>query len=215
MHDFPVSHAEFTLHGPAGRLQGIADFPAAHDAFTPVAIICHPHPPDGGSMHNKVVSTLAKAFTDSGYIALRFNFRGVGSSEGSYDSGQGELQDALAVCAWTKQARPQARLSLAGFSFGAWVALRAAEQCPPAVMVSIAPPVGFRSFDDVQHPLCPWLAIQGEADEVVSTETVLAWLRMQSPPPKIIVMPETGHFFHRKLLPLREQITGYLQGQQA
>jgi len=208
---FPVANAEISLPGPAGALQAYAEFPSTHDAATPIAVICHPHPPDGGSMHNKVVSTIAKAFNDCGYIALRFNFRGVGSSEGSYDQGRGELADCRAVIDWTIARRPQSTLALAGFSFGAWVALKAAESYSSAVMVSIAPPVGFRDFGDVQAPRCPWLAIQGEADEIVPLAGVLAWLQAQHPTPEIVSMPGTSHFFHGQLVPLREHIKHFLQ----
>ena len=199
---FPVANAEITLPGPAGRIQAYAEFPPAHDASTPFAVICHPHPPDGGSMHNKVVSTLAKAFTDCGYIALRFNFRGVGASEGSYDQGRGELADCRAVIDWAVHQRPHSALALAGFSFGAWVALKAAE---------FHPPVGFRDFGDVRHPQCAWLAAQGEADEIVPAAGVLAWLRAQVPAPELVCMPETSHFFHGKLVPLREHVKHFLQ----
>ena len=210
---FPATNAEFEVAGSAGRIQALAEFPSLHRDETAIAVICHPHPPDGGSMHNKVVSTLARAFTDNGYIAVRFNFRGVGSSQGSYDHGRGELADCLAVIARVKQQRPQAKIALAGFSFGAWVALKAAEQHPPLLMVSIAPPVGFRDFSDVRHPRCPWLAVQGDADEIVPAAGVMAWLNAQMPSPEIIAMPETSHFFHGKLVPLREHVKRFLQAQ--
>ncbi len=208
---FPAANAEILLPGPVGMLQAYAEFPLVHDAVTPLAVICHPHPPDGGSMHNKVVSTLAKAFTDSGYIAIRFNFRGVGASEGSYDQGRGELADCRAVIDWVITRRSQSALALAGFSFGAWVALKAAEFYSPALMVSIAPPVGFRDFGDVQAARCPWLAIQGEADEIVPSAGVLAWLQAQHPAPEIVSMPGTSHFFHGQLVPLREHVKHFLQ----
>lgn len=208
---FPVANAEISLPGPVGTLQAYVEFPSTHDAATPIAVICHPHPPDGGSMHNKVVSTLAKAFTDCGYIALRFNFRGVGTSEGSYDQGRGELADCHAVIDWAIARRPPSALALAGFSFGAWVALKAAEPYSPALMVSIAPPVGFRDFGDIQAPRCPWLAVQGEADEIVLSAGVLAWLQAQHPTPEIVLMPGTSHFFHGQLVPLREHVKHFLQ----
>lgn len=210
MISFPAHDAELLLPGPAGKLQAVLEYPATAVEHAPVAIICHPHPPDGGTMTNKVVSTLARAFVDSGYIALRFNFRGVGGSEGAYDAGNGELQDCLAVLEWVKNSCPYAAVALAGFSFGSWVALKAAERVPPMLMVSIAPPVGFRDFTDVRPPSCPWLAVQGESDEIVAAAAVLAWLKAQSPAPEIIMMPDTGHFFHGKLLPLREHVKAFL-----
>ena len=209
--DFPEHNARLTLQGPAGNLEAQLEFPAHAHAASPVAVICHPHPPDGGSMTNKVVSTLAKAFTESGYISLRFNFRGVGHSEGSYDHGIGEQADCLAVLDWLRQVRPQAPLALAGFSFGAWVALKAGAQVAPLLMVSIAPPVGFRDFSDVAHPGCPWLAVQGMQDEIVDAKAVIGWLEQQQPRPDIIAMEQTSHFFHGQLVPLRTHVKTFLQ----
>lgn len=212
MIQFPEHSIELSLSGPAGQLQTLVEWPSSPtSANPPIAVICHPHPPDGGTMTNKVVGTLAKAFTDSGFIAVRFNFRGVDGSEGVYDRGRGELSDCAAVLAWVREHRPDAPLALAGFSFGAWIALKAAEQAAPALMVSIAPPVGFRDFGDVRHPACPWLAVQGGADEIVPASGVLDWLHRQQPAPEIEIMPDTGHFFHGKLVPLRERVKVFLQ----
>jgi alpha/beta superfamily hydrolase len=211
MISFPEHSTELLLPGPAGNLQMLLDFPVQASAETAVAVLCHPHPPDGGSMTNKVVSTLAKAFVDCGYIALRFNFRGVGRSEGTYDAGPGEQDDCRAVIDWVKRTRPNVPMALAGFSFGSWVALKVVERESPLLMVSIAPPVGFRDFSDVRPPGCPWLAIQGEADEIVDAGSVRRWLNAQTPLPEIVMMPDTGHFFHGKLLPLREQVKAFLQ----
>ena len=209
---FPEHNAALTLPGPVGKLQAMLEFPAQATARTPVALICHPHPPDGGSMTNKVVSTLAKAFNECGYAALRFNFRGVGASEGAYDGGAGELADCLAVLDWLRSAAADRPLALAGFSFGAWIALLAAGQlpAPPRCMVSIAPPVGFRDFAGVPHPHCPWLAVQGAADEIVDAGAVMAWLEAQQPRPEIVSMPDTSHFFHGKLVPLRAHVAAFL-----
>jgi len=208
---FSQASSECRIAGPAGALQAMLDVPADAAETTPLAVICHPHPPDGGSLNNKVVATLAKACVECKVIALRFNFRGVGASGGAYDGGAGELADCLAVIKWARQQRPQAPLLLAGFSFGAWVALKAAEHIPPAAMISIAPPVGFRDFSQVSAPACPWLAVQGENDEIVDPHTVLLWLERQSPKPQIIAMPETSHFFHGKLLPLRAHVVHFLK----
>lgn len=213
--DFPEHNSTCLLSGPAGHLEAILEFPAFWGPHSPIVLICHPHPPDGGTMNNKVVTTLAKAFLESGFISLRFNFRGVGQSEGQYDHGQGELLDCLAVLDWLQAVRPNAAIALAGFSFGAWVALKASERMKPKLMVSIAPPVGFRDFADVRHPNCPWLAIQGMSDEVVNAETVLAWLQLQNPAPEVLAMENTGHFFHGKLVPLRAHVSAFLNRIQA
>jgi len=208
---FSQASSPCRIDGPAGVLQAVLDVPAEVTASTPLTVICHPHPPDGGSMTNKVVATLAKACVECHGIALRFNFRGVGDSQGIYDGGAGELADCLAVIDWARQQRPEAPLLLAGFSFGAWVALKAAEQKKPVAMISIAPPVGFRDFSQVLAPACPWLAVQGDSDEIVDPQTVVQWLERQSPKPQIIVMAETSHFFHGKLLPLRAHVVQFLK----
>ncbi|HWS40062.1 MAG TPA: CocE/NonD family hydrolase [Arenimonas sp.] len=208
--DFPAHNSTFFLPGPAGKIEAMLELPAFFGLQSPVVLICHPHPPDGGTMNNKVVTTIAKAFIESGFISLRFNFRSVGQSEGIYDHGRGELLDCLAVLDWLRKVRPGAAIALAGFSFGSWVALKAIESINPMLMVSIAPPVGFRDFADVRHPNCPWLAIQGMSDEVVDADTVVSWLEQQNPVPDIIAMEDTSHFFHGKLVPLRAHISAFL-----
>lgn len=210
MMDFPETNTAFFLPGPAGNIEVMLELPAQHQPQTPIVVICHPHPPDGGTMNNKVVTTLAKAFVGSGYISLRFNFRGVGLSEGVYDNGNGEVLDCLSLITWLQHMRPTAKIALAGFSFGSWVALKASEKLTPMLMVSVAPPVGFRDFSGVTPPHCPWLAIQGMADEVVNADTVLAWLKQQNPKPEIIAMENTSHFFHGKLVPLRTYVSEFL-----
>ena len=194
------------LPGPAGRLELAVDLPPAHEARRGIAVICHPNPPDGGTMFNKVVTMSARALNEVGLATVRFNFRGAGQSEGAFDNGRGEVLDLLAVARWAQAARPDDALWLGGFSFGAWVALQAARQLPVKQMISIAPPVGLRDFTGVLPPPCPWLLIQGEADEIVDPAGVLAWADKQDPPPTIVRMPDTGHFFHRHLLDLRGAI---------
>lgn len=203
---FPAESQSLLLPGPAGALELAVDLPPPETARAGVAVICHPNPPDGGSLHNKVVTMTARALNELGLATVRFNFRGVGQSEGRFDEGRGETLDALAVAEWVRRARPDDALWLAGFSFGSWVALLAARQLPVRQMISIAPPVGLRSFDGVLPPPCPWLLVQGEDDEIVDAPTVLAWAEAQQPPPQIVRMPETGHFFHRRLLDLRGAI---------
>ena len=198
--DLPLAIA-----GPAGRIEAALDLPEADASPQPVlAIICHPLPTEGGSMHNKVVTMTARALRESGIATLRFNFRGVGHSAGAFDDGQGELDDLRAVAAWTRAAHPDKALWLAGFSFGAWVSLRAAVELGAAALVSIAPPVGRSwSFDDITIPTIPWLLIQGEADEIVDAGAVFDWVATLPTPPRLVKMPDTSHFFHRKLIDLR------------
>ena len=203
---FPDTETTLTLPGPAGALEVAIDLPKPEEARRGVAVVAHPNPPEGGTMHNKVVTMCARAFTESGLAAVRFNFRGVGASEGAFDNGRGEILDMLAVAQWAMQRRPGDALWLAGFSFGSWVALQAARSLPVQQMVSIAPPVGRRDFTGVLPPPCPWLLIQGEADEVVDAHAVLAWAEAQDPKPSIVRMPDTSHFFHRRLIDLRGAI---------
>lgn len=203
---FPQATTGLLLPGPAGRLELAIDQPEASIARSGLAVICHPNPPDGGTLHNKVVTMCARALNEQGLATVRFNFRGVGQSEGEFDNGRGEVLDLIAVAEWAHQANPDADLWLAGFSFGSWVALLGARQLPVKQMISIAPPVGLRDFSGVLPPACPWLLIQGDEDEIVNASGVLAWAEAQKPVPQIVRMPDTGHFFHRRLIDLRGAI---------
>lgn len=203
---FPREATTLLLDGPAGVLEVAVD-PAEANPVAVVAIVCHPLPTEGGTMHNKVVTMAARALRELGIDTVRFNFRGTGASAGTFDHGDGESDDLRAVAAWVRATRPDAALWLAGFSFGSYVALRAAPSLQPALMLSIAPPVG-RSWDfaAITPPNCPWLVIQGEADEIVDPQAVFAWIAELPEPPELIRMPDTSHFFHRKLMDLRGAI---------
>ncbi len=191
------------IEGPAGRIEALLDPPEA-DPRPLLAIICHPLPTEGGSMHNKVVTMTTRALRESGATTLRFNFRGVGQSGGTFDDGGGELDDLRAVAAWAKTHHPDKVLWLAGFSFGAWISLRAADELGAQLLLSIAPPVGRAwLFDDITLPACPWLVIQGEDDDIVDAHAVRAWIESLPMPPQLVLMPGAGHFFHRKLIDLR------------
>lgn len=203
---FPHSSGSLLLPGPAGLLELAIDVPDATLARQGVAIICHPNPPDGGTLHNKVVTMCARALNELGITTVRFNFRGIGQSEGSFDNGRGEVLDLIAVAEWSQQSNPNAVLWLAGFSFGSWVALLGARQLKVQQMISIAPPVGLRDFSGVLPPDCPWLLIQGDEDELVDAAEVINWAEAQNPMPHIVRMPDTGHFFHRRLIDLRGAI---------
>ena len=202
------------IDGHAGRLEAAYDHAEPEATAQPVlAVICHPLPTEGGTMHNKVVTMTARALCECGIDTLRFNFRGVGASEGAFDDGAGELDDLRAVVAWARTQHPDKALWLAGFSFGAWVSLRGAVELGAAAVISIAPPVG-RSweFDGIALPEVPWLVIQGDADEVVDAAAVRDWVASLPSPPTLVEMPDTSHFFHRKLMDLRGALKNGVRG---
>lgn len=204
---FPTDAETLLLPGPAGMLEVAVDPPdAGVDALPLVAIVCHPLPTEGGTMHNKVVTMVARSLRELGATTVRFNFRGTGNSEGEFDQGDGELDDLRAVAAWVRARRPGDALWLAGFSFGAYVSLRAAAELQPALLVSIAPPAGRWDFDAIPLPTMPWLVIQGEADEIVDPQAVYDWLEHSGAQAELVRMPDTSHFFHRKLIDLRGAI---------
>lgn len=203
--------AHLVLAGPAGPLEAVLEAPdAAVPAQPVVAVFCHPLPTEGGTMHNKVVTMGCRALRELGVTTLRFNFRGVGASAGTFDEGRGELADLQAVVAWLRAHRPGHALWLAGFSFGAYVSLRAAASLQPRLLISVAPPAGRRwDFDDMPLYTGPWLVVQGEADEVVEPGEVYRWLDRVAElrqPPVLVRMPDAGHFFHGRLMDLRGAI---------
>ncbi|HET7359625.1 MAG TPA: alpha/beta fold hydrolase [Rhodanobacteraceae bacterium] len=201
------------LDGPAGKLEVMLDLPAAGDARAGVGVICHPHPLEGGTLRNKVVTMLERSLRESGLATVRFNFRGVGASAGSYDEGRGESEDLAAVVAWARRMHPGDALWLAGFSFGSYVALRNAARLRADALITVAPPVGRTwDFDAIELPACPWLVVQGEADEVVDPAAVFAWLDTLDPAPAVVRMPDTGHFFHRRLMDLRGAVKNAVRG---
>ena len=201
----PADHS-LLLDGPAGALEVGIDQPEA-GALALLAVVCHPLPTEGGTMHNKVVTMAARALRECGATTVRFNFRGVGRSAGSFDEGRGEGDDLRAVVAWAQSQHPGKQLWLGGFSFGAYVSLKLAAELQPGLLLSIAPPVGRTwDFTGIEAPPCPWLVIQGEADEIVDAEAVKAWAEAQRPAPELVLMPDTSHFFHRKLMDLRGAI---------
>ena len=179
------------------------------------AVICHPHPQAGGTLHNKVVHTLARTFQELGVPTLRFNFRGVGKSSGEFDNGNGETEDALAVIEWGRTRWPGAPFWLAGFSFGAFVALKASARLTPERLITVAPPVQRFEFAPLSPPTCPWLLVQGEQDEIVDARSVLAWAERLSPMPDVVTLPGVGHFFHGRLQDLRDAVIQHTRDQSA
>ena len=162
-------------------------------------------------MRNKVVTIMERALRESGLATVRFNFRGTGESEGNFDDGNGELDDLLAVIEWVRATRPDDDLWLGGFSFGAWISLRAAQDLPVRMLITIAPPVERYGFADLVPPNCPWLVVQGDEDEVVSPKAVFEWVDKLDKKPELVVMEGSGHFFHRRLMDLRGLIKNAVQ----
>jgi hypothetical protein len=201
--EFPQGAQEFALPGPAGRLEVATATASLEEARRGTAVICHPHPQHGGSLRNKVVTMLERSLRESGLDTVRFNFRGVGESEGEYDEGDGESGDLVAVAQWVRRVHAGDALWLAGFSFGSYVALRTARSLAADALITVAPPVGRWDFAGVAMPDCPWLVVQGEDDEIVDSQAVFDWIATLEATPTLVRMPETGHFFHRRLMDLR------------
>jgi alpha/beta superfamily hydrolase len=165
----------------------------------------------GGTMDNKVVTTLKLALQEMGIPTLRFNFRGVGRSDGVFDQGNGETQDAAAVASYGALRWPGRHLVLAGFSFGAFVALRLALMRDTSRLITVAPPVGRFDFSALAAPSCPWLLVQGDADDVVDPKSVFAWAKRLEPQPRLVVMPGVGHYFHGHLSLLRDAVVDVIR----
>ena len=212
----PAATERVMLEGAAGKIEVAASFPEAPRA---VAVIAHPHPLFGGTMDNKVVTTLARAFVESGAATFRFNFRGVGASEGAHDEGRGETEDMLRVIEHARSAAGAAPLWLAGFSFGGAVATRASATADFAQLVLVAP--GFRritghGLGEAPDPADPNLGapgrhgpgntviVHGDLDETVPLSDSIAWATPREVP--VVVIPGGEHFFHRKLHVLREVV---------
>ena len=199
-----------TVQGTAGAIEVAIDLPADAQTSKGVAVIAHPHPLFGGTLDNKVVQTLARAFTQCGWTAVRFNFRGVGATQGAHDEGRGELDDLLAVAA---QVAPTGALCLAGFSFGAFVTthafakLHAARQIDKLVLVGTSVSRGTAAPIDVAaHGKT--MVIHGEVDDTVELSAVIDWARPQSLP--VTVVPGGGPFFHGQLPLLKSLVVRHL-----
>jgi alpha/beta superfamily hydrolase len=212
-----VSLAEpASIPGTAGLLESVIEDPDPGTAPRAFMVVCHPHPLHGGTMTNKVVTTLARTAHALAVPTIRFNFRGVGASAGAFDEGRGETEDVLAVVACGRQRWPQAALWLAGFSFGGVVALRASTTRGVGHLdrlVTIAPALGsnFGSVREISVPGCPWLVVQGDADEVIDAALVIDWAAQLEPRPQLAVLPGVGHFFHGQLPLLQETVTAFLR----
>jgi len=198
------------IDGPAGKLQ-IALEEAIGQSRDALGIICHPHPLFGGNMENKVVTTLAKTLQHLGLLTIRFNFRGVGKSAGQYANAEGELDDLLSVMNWIRKQQGYQDIWLAGFSFGSYIAAKAATQDPVVKkLITVAPPVQHFPMQEIAPITCPWVLVQGDLDDVVPPSEVYAWAEARDPKPLILRFPQAGHFFHGQLIELRERLSKVL-----
>lgn len=201
------------IPGPVGMLEVVVDRPVGAD-MRYLAVIGHPHSLQGGTMDNKVVTTMAKVFRELNIASIRFNFRGVGRSEGLYDNGVGESDDMLHLLRLSD--REDLTVFFVGFSFGSYVAFRTLTQyqheyAHPTTLITIAPPVHHYDYSLPLSPQTPWIVVQGDNDEVVPVADVLAFVKQRNPSPQLEYFKETGHFFHGKLLELRTRMIACVQ----
>jgi uncharacterized protein len=206
--------SKITIVGPVGSLESAfsrGDADAAVSALNAVAIICHPHPQHGGTMDNKVVTTLMRTYRDLGVHVLRFNFRGVGKSEGVFDNAVGELDDLLAVIAWAKINLPESHVLLAGFSFGSSIVARASYAVAGLLHLTlVAPPVERYEYDRNGVFNAPVCVVQGDKDERVIAQGVYDWVAQLQSPAELIRYPDASHFFHGYLSALKTDLTDTL-----
>lgn len=222
--DTPSSHQALRCReravqwqGPVGELEVLLSEPV-QGGPRGVALLCHPHPLYGGQMQNKVVTTMAHAFDQAGFATVRFNFRGVGASEGTYDQGRGEYNDALAMvqqmqAMYTDASGVALPWTLAGFSFGAYIASRVALSVTPQQLWLLAPPVTRLNLP-VPMPTevpCPTVVVQGLADEVIPADAVIQWANTVCGECALVTLPEVSHFFHGQLVTLRTLMLERLQ----
>lgn len=178
------------------------------------AIVCHPHPLYGGTMDNKVAYILSRATLDCNIPVLRFNFRGVGNSDGTYAHGEGETDDTLAAVREMHRRYPNAKIILLGFSFGGGVAIRTALSPQlankPALLITIAPSMGVFATPPAAGPTCPLLCVHSEDDDTVSYAQTINWAQLLPTPPKIHTFADAGHFFHGQLTDLRNTVNAFI-----
>lgn len=212
MFDFETPGEQaFKFQGQSGQLEAILHVPPSYN-HRYIALIGHPHSLQGGTMNNKVVTTLVRMFKELGIASIRFNFRGVGQSQGEYDSGFGESDDMRLLTESCVQQLPDVKLIFAGFSFGSYVAYRTAAQYPSSLLISIAPPVHHYDFNEFAPIPHPWIIVHGDQDEVVPIEEVYPFV---SAHPSIIFLEcaDTTHFFHGKLIELKTLLMQTIQNQ--
>ena len=217
----PAGVERALIDGAAGRIEVAASRPADARA---VGVIAHPHPLYGGTMDNKVITTLAKVFVEAGIATFRFNFRGIGATEGAHDEGRGEADDMLRVIEHARAQAPGAPLYLAGFSFGGAIATRASGKADFKQLVLVAP--GFRRITEAgmgeapdpadpglgepgRHSWTNTMVIHGDLDDTVPLSDSIAWATVREVP--VTVVPGGEHFFHRKLHILREIVARWVK----
>ena len=207
----PGNHSLF-LKGLSGRIEAVLTVPEDNhsDYF---ALLGHPHSLQGGTMNNKVVTTLARVFKDLGIPSLRFNFRGVGLSEGIYNAGVGESEDMLLLAQEWQKEKPNTQFIFVGFSFGSYVAYRAAAQSPHRLLITVAPALQNYNYAEFNPVPTPWLIVQGDEDEVVPPQMVFDFAKKAVPEIPVLAFQETTHFFHGKLIELKERLSDYLRFQ--
>jgi uncharacterized protein len=204
--DTPGEHYG-VLSGVAGSLEACLTIPEEkHGQY--IALLGHPHSLKGGAMQNKVVTTLARMFRARGIPSVRFNFRGVGASAGEYDAGIGEGDDMLLIAKQIKSIFPDINLLFAGFSFGSFVAYRAAAQISHDLLLTIAPPVNHFDFEAFEVDPTPWILAQGDIDEVIPSALVLEFAAKRDI--TVLEFTETGHFFHGKLMEFKTRVSDAL-----
>lgn len=200
------------LPGPIGAIETLLQ---EKEGVPPavVALVCHPHPLYGGTMHNKVTHRVATTLAARGAAVLRFNFRGVGKTEGRHDKGRGEMQDALALLDWLRRRHTSAEAWMAGFSFGSWVASRvAASESAVRRLILIAPPVHTQTFEEMRSATVPKLVVQGTADEVCRPENLARVFPTWAEPKRLERVEGASHFFDRKLAELGSAIEKLIDG---
>lgn len=218
---FSQTETPITIAGAVGELQASVAGGSAEGALSAagyVSVVCHPHPQHGGTMDNKVVTTLMRTYRDLGVPSVRFNFRGVGQSEGTYDHAVGEIDDLLAVLDWARAELPKARLLLAGFSFGSAIAAAATHRSDwtPQQLTLVAPPVERYRYDREGRFPCPVVVAQGGKDDVVLPEGVFEWCEQQLKSEcELLRYPQAGHFFHGGLTQLKQDLSSVIPRQLA
>ena len=198
------------IDGPAGSLECLW-LPSGSDPLDRALVLCHPHPLYGGTMETKLVARAAKKLSESGFQTLRFNFRGVGRSEGSWAEGAGERDDLRAVLDYIRSRLPESRLAVFGFSFGAWVGLDVGNSRPDVeALVGVAPPVGRVSFDFLRDSTKPKLIVYAGRDAIVDPEGLVEWASGLREPKEVVGVPEADHLFKGQVDEVAEMVARFL-----